>query len=955
MLKGASRRATIGLIAVLAASLSLTGRPAVRSGLAAPVGTTVQVWQTSQAGDRLTAKANLTFAADNGANLPTIEVNPTRYHQPIEGFGATFNEAGWYVMSGLSANARNAVMQQMFDPNIGAGFSLTRAPMGSDDFSLTEFTYDDLPSGTDFNMTQFSINPDLPYLIPYIQAAQQYGSFRIFGSPWTAPAWMKDNNALTNGGTVYPSSTDPRYYQALALYFEKYVQAYAAQGITVDSVNIQNEPQNPARFQSTLWTSAQQADFVANYLGPRFEASGIRTRIRIYEHNRDTWQYPKEVLDNAATAPYVAGVNFHNYECTFGPTYCMPGNLSLFNYSHPGYSLWMSEHTDVDVPNPADYLNGEKWGREIITDMRYGIGGWIYWNMVLDQNGGPVHPMSAAQDPLIMVNTATGQVHYLSKFWYLAHFARFVRPGAYRIGADGGQDFDGLSFVAFKNADGSEVVQVINASASSVQVKIRERGNIITPTLDAHSINTFKWSAPVNSYHVIAGGTDTWYAAAGDRFGPDAYYTGGTAGATAHIIGNTADDPLYQPERTGNFSYQFPVPSGRYQVTLGFAENTWNCGGCRTFNVSLEGAAVLSNFDIWSAAGGQYLAMNKSFTANVSDGNLEIQFTAVTGQAKVDFVAVTPLPDEGGVFTYSFTPGYVYAQDYNTGGEGYAYHFAVHSGSAFGYRTDAINLQSCTDQGCGYNLSWLSNGDWINYTVDVTASGRYDLDFRLASTVTDGQFSLDMDGVNIVPPTSVPRTGRAQAWTTVTVPGVHLTRGTHTFRFNVIAGGFNWRYMFFNKIHSLDTRPVKILAVWYAGGGEGKGYHETTPGSFFTSPYPGHYRPEAVDIEHSSENDWDVGSIANGEWLRYDYSLAAPATVTVTFRVATEWTGGRLHLALDGTTKQKTIGTVLNVPSTGGWQAWQDISETVTLPAGQHALYVVIDNGGFNLNAFTIQ
>jgi glucosylceramidase len=927
---------------------------------AAPIGTTVNRWQTSQAGDRLTAKANLTFAADDTSSLPAIQITPTRYYQAIDGFGGTFNEAGYVVLSTLSASAQSALLTQLFDPNSGAGFTLTRVPMGGDDFSCTdlnntcpEYTYDDLGSGTDFNLNQFSISRDTQRLVPYITAAKSHGSFRIFASPWSAPAWMKTNNSLHNGGSVISPSTNPAYYSAYALYFQKYVQAYAQQSIPIDFVSVQNEPQNAANYMSTSWASSDMATFVGSYLGPQFANNAVGARIRVYEHNRDTWQYPKQVLDNTATAPYVAGVDFHDYECTFGQTYCTADNVGLFNASHPGYSVWMGEHTDVGAPNPSDYLNGEKWGNWIVNDMNAGMGGYVYWNLILAQNGGPVEvPQSSYQDPLVDVNTSTGTVNYMPRFWYLGQFSKFVKPGAYRIGADGAQLYDGLNFTAFKNPDGSEAVVVVNSNGSSTQVKIREDGNVIEPTLDAHSVNTFKWSAPVNTYHVISGGSKGWNSIASDQYGPDAHFTGGGTATNVHSISGTADAPLYQPERNGNFSYAFPVPNGRFQVTLKFSENYWNCSNCRLFNVSVQGNQVLTNFDIYATAGGQYKALDKSYVANVTNGSLSLQFTTTKDNAKVDAIAISPLPAEGSAFKTIVGPGYVLAQDYNSGGSGYAYQFATSNGSDFSYRTDAINLERCSnDSPCGDDLGWLSTGDWVNYTVSVAVGSNYDIDFRVASPNTSGRLSLDVDGVNIVGSTSIPNTGGWQTWADVWASGVNLSPGMHTFKFHVVAGGFNLHYFFLKKTTRLDVLPITDEAEWYAGGGEGQGYHSLTTGNFFTNPYPGYYRPEDVSLEISSTHGYDIGDTQNGEWTRYDVWSPSQRSYTVTFAVASQFTTGQVRLDLDSV--GSTIGSTLSVPNTGGWETWQTISETVTLPAGTHALYVYIVNGGFNLNYVT--
>ncbi len=523
---------------------------------------------------------------------------------------------------------------------------------------------------------------------------------------------MKTNNSLVNGGSAIDPSTDARYYQAYALYFQKYVQAYAQNNIPIDFVVPQNEPGYPAPFGSTLWTSAQEANFVANYLGPQFQNNNVAARIRIFEWNRDQWTFPKQVLDNSATAPYVAGVDWHNYDClNSGPSAqgCMPDNVQLFNDSHPGYSMWMSEYTSINTAPHQNYLDGENWGNIIMTDVGNGEGGWIFWNMILDQNGGPFASASGPQDSLVEIDTSTSPpaVDYLPKFWYLAQFSTFVRPGAYRISADGGVANDGLRFLAFKNSDGSEVLVVMNTNGSAVQIKVREDGN-------------------------------------------------------------------------------------------------------------------------------------------------------------------------------------------------------------------------------------------------------YDLLFRVASLAGGGQLSLDMDGTGLVGTQSVPSTGGWENWTTVPAYGVILSQGVHTFTFHAVTEGFNLHDIFFKKVHRLDTLPTVIQAEWYAGGGEGEGYHDTTAGDESTKSYPGYYRAEDVDLEISSTGNYDVGHIDTGEWLRYDeYNPnSSSTTYTLTFSVASATGGGQIRVDLDSV--GNTIGATQSVPNTGGWQAWQNLSETITLPSGTHAVYFYLPAGGFNLDYFQL-
>lgn len=949
---------------LVAASLAFAAAPAS----AAP---TVKNWQTSQSGDRLTAKSDLSFSTD--ISTPDIVVDPTQQYQAIDGFGGAFNESGWIVLNrgNVTAAQRNDVLDKLFNPTTGAGFSLTRTAMGSNDFSPTHYSYSDLASGTDFPQSGFSVAHDEATLIPYIKAAQAHGSFRIMASPWTAPGWMKDNNSLIGGGSLISPSVDPRYYQAYATYFAKYVQAYAAEGITINDVSIQNEPLNPAKFESTVYTPAQMGDFIGNYLGPTFAANGIGARIRGYEHNRDTWTFPVDMLNVASALPYVSGINFHPYECDFGQVYCSTPNLGLFNQAKPGYSTWMSEHTDLGIPDATDYAGDERWGSEIVDEMLAGEGGYIYWNMILDQTGGPFSSLSDAQEPLVIVDTsgASAAVKYMPKYYQLAQFSKFVKPGAFRIGTSGGANDDGIKSVAFKNPDGSEVLVVVNTSGSTKTIKVGENGSTFSRTVAAHSTNTFTWTAPVNTYHVIAGSTGTWGAVNGDDYAADAGFTGGGTAVNTNAIGGTADDPLYQSERNGtNFSYAFAVPSGRYRVTLKLSENFHTAAGQRVFNVAAEGATMIANLDIFSAAGGRYKALDRSFELGVTDGTLNLAFTSSVDLAKVDAIAITPIPSTGSQFASTVTdgvptgfstgtgtiPGYVFAQDYNTGAEGVGYHFSTSGGTAAGYRSDATHLENCTgDTYCGQNIGWLADGDWLNYTSTVNVSGPYDLHVRVASNVAGGTFSIDMDGRPWVASQSVPNTGGTQTWQSVNIDGVNIPLGKHTFTFRVGKGGFNFHAMEFSKIFTLNpSGSTKIEAEWYAAGGEGSGSHDVTSGSSFTAPYRGHLRGGDTDLDISSSGTFNIGNTENGEWMRYVVFNPTAKTYNISLSAATTFTTGQVRYDLDSI--GNTVGAVTAVPATVGWQTYGNVNTSVTIPAGYHSLYVYVVNGGFNIDSLVI-
>ncbi|HEY3558679.1 MAG TPA: carbohydrate-binding protein [Kribbella sp.] len=969
------------LVVTLSAALSLTGTALASAELAdravaSAAGTSVSVVSTSLGGDRLTPKSAASFAPLSGQ--PDIRVDSSRQFQAIDGFGATFNEAGWDTLTKptVSAAQRDDVMTKLFSPTAGAGFTIARTPMGSSDFALTHYSYDETPG--DFSLSNFSVAHDDQYLVPYIQAAQSKGSLRLMASPWTAPSWMKANNSLLGrpgDPKLIEPSTDPRYYQAYADYFAKYVAAYKARGINVTDVSVQNEPENPAAFEATTYNEDQMKAFVGDYLGPAFAASGTQARIRVYEHNQDHWWYPAHVLADPEVKQYAAGADFHPYECDFGQEYCADGNLGLFHQAAPGYSSWMSEHTDLGQAEPDNYIRDEKWGREIARQANNGQAAYIYWNMVLDQNGGPVTDLSAPQEPLVEVDTSTtpATISYLPKYYQLAQFSKFVKPGAHRIGAEGGATGDTVTQTAFENPDGSRVLVVVN-SGPPHSLSVGEGANGFQATIAEHSTTTFTWSAAKDSYSIDAGSSTTWNDVAGEHFTADSGFSGGKVKSTSSPIAGTADDKLYQTTRDGIFCYTLPVPSGRYRVTLLLSDNTSTAAGQRVFNVSAEGATRLTSVDPYALAGGGKTATSKSFDLAVTDGALDLSTIAVAGQPTIAGVRVQPLSSTGDQHVSSVAggvpagytvnsgvlPGTVFAQDYNEGGQGVGYQIAAPQATTSTYRPDATNIIDTTDTtyGGGQGIGGLSNGDRLNYTVKVVAGGNYDVRARLASNVATGKFQVLVDGVS-VGTVNVPNTNGV--WTSVPLYGAQIPAGVHTLTFVVVANGFDFRYLVVSRVNALAGGAV-IEAEDFGAGGEGVGYHDNTAGNSNTTydgnQLSGYYRGGDVDLELSSAEtsqpeNFDVGSTDDGEWLRYDVYAATGGDFDISARVASQFTSGKIVYALDSLTNVISPQT-LTVPNTNGWQTWISETQRVTIPTGPHALYVKVQQGGFNFDRITV-
>ena len=303
-------------------------------------------------------------------------------------------------------------------------------------------------------------------------------------------------------------------------------------------------------------------------------------------------------------------------------------------------------------------------------------------------------------------------------------------------------------------------------------------------------------------------------------------------------------------------------------------------------------------------------------------------------------------------------PGTVQAENYDTGGQGVAYDVTSTNGSANSYRSDGVDLEATTDTGGGYDLGWTAKGQWFKYTVSAAAAGTYTVTFRVAapSAVSDALHISNSSGTNLSGSVNIPATGGWQNWTNVTAK-VTLAAGEQTLTVNQDNAGWNVNYLAFTSSSGEGPYggtpaavPGTVQAENYDTGGQGVGYNVTSTNGSANS-----YRPDGVDLETTTDTGggYDLGWTATGQWFRYTVNVASAGSYTVSFRVAApNAVTDAFHLS--NSSGSNLTGSV-NVPATGGYQAWTNVTATVTLPAGQQTLTLDQDGGGWNLNymAFT--
>jgi glucosylceramidase len=402
----------------------------------------------------------LTDAADAKADVTVDDLSTA---QTWEGFGGSFNEMGWNVLSMLSPSDRDMAIRLLYGDD-GARFTFGRIPIGASDYAMDRYTLDETPGDT--SLADFSIARDTQALIPFIKAAQAVkANIRFWASPWTPPTWMKlgpfspgDAVSAFDGGKM---KDDDATMQSFAQYLVDFVQAYAQQGISIETISPQNEPSYTGNYPTCGWSPATYTKLVGQYLGPAVASAGLATKIMLGTFNGGD-------SDPAIVSSVMADVTARGYIKVLGFQWGMQSrvrrarsyNLPIWQTEHKcGNYPWAKPFDANRAPNDQAYAV-ESWG--LIRDwIKAGVTAYRAWNMVLDTVGVGIDTTRVwPQDALLTVDTSTKTLNITPTYYVFRHFSQFVATGARVIATSGGDS------VAFKNPDGSIVVVMYNAGAA---------------------------------------------------------------------------------------------------------------------------------------------------------------------------------------------------------------------------------------------------------------------------------------------------------------------------------------------------------------------------------------------------------------------------------------------------------------------------------------------------------
>lgn len=464
----------------------------------------VEVFETSAGGHKLTRVSRFPEHADS----VTIRLMPEQRFQTITGFGGSFTESSAWLLNQLSPENRDSILHAYFG-NDGARYSLTRTHINSCDFSLSNYSY--APVSGDRKLEHFSIDEDRDDIIPMIKDAMAISEdgFKIISSPWTAPPWMKDNHDWVGGKLL------PKYYDTWALFFSKYIRAYANEGIDIWGVTVENEPLgNGNNWESMHYTPQEMADFVKNHLGPQLKSDEHQTKILAYDQNRgeELIHWAETIYGDKAAAKYLDGFAIHWYASTYD---WFPKSLNITHDLAPEKHLietegcvdaevphwnddawyWSKEATDWGwdwAPEDQKYLHPKyvpvfRYARDMIGCLNNWVDGWVDWNMVLDRQGGPNWFENWCVAPVI-VDPEQDEVYFTPLYYTMAQFSRYIRPGAKRIAFE--NTSDKLMVTAAQNPDDSIVVMVLNMGNQAKDFRVVLNDKTAMISISARALQT---------------------------------------------------------------------------------------------------------------------------------------------------------------------------------------------------------------------------------------------------------------------------------------------------------------------------------------------------------------------------------------------------------------------------------------------------------------------------------
>jgi glucosylceramidase len=437
----------------------------------------VNVWTTNADKSLLLSKQSVLLKSGKITNnFSVIDINTEARYQTIDGFGFTLTGGSAYLINQMDQQAQSNLLMELFgNASSSIGISYLRISIGASDLSNKVFSYNDLPLGkTDTAMQYFSLAADTLHLIPVLKKIIAINPrIKILGTPWSAPIWMKSTNSSIGGNLL------TKYYAAYAKYIVKYIQQMQQQGIQLDAMTVQNEPQHGGNNPSMIMSALEQTNFIKNNLGPQLKLAALPTKIIIWDHNCNNPEYPITILNDSLAKKYINGSAFHLYEGDIA-------TLSTVHNAHPDKAIYFTEQWTGKNGNFKDDF-GWHIKNVIIGSMRNHSKVALEWNLANDSAYGP-HTVGGCTECkgalTITGSTVTKNVAY----YIIAHASKFIPTGSVRIGSEIVAD---LFSVAFITPKGKKIIIVLNNRSTNASFNIRWKDKWMNASLNPGAVSTF--------------------------------------------------------------------------------------------------------------------------------------------------------------------------------------------------------------------------------------------------------------------------------------------------------------------------------------------------------------------------------------------------------------------------------------------------------------------------------
>ena len=446
---------------------------------------------------------------------PVLTITGSEQGHAIKAWGTCFNELDLDALELLKPEEQEEVMRRLFDPNGDLKFTRGRLTMNANDYSRAWYSCDTVAG--DFALKYFNIEHDKVNVIRLIKKAQKYQPHMTFWvSPWSPPAWMKINQdypvmssqwnkqpkekdyLLFGGGKVdetevmlagqqkglFPKRLatqnyfiqEPRYLQAYADMFCKFIDLYAAENIPIDMVMYQNEAYSYTAYPGCAWTAEGTLRFNRDYLIPTIQKKHPEVEVNIGTLNTNRYTYVTKFIDGLKDQVKAIGLQWEGRQIIDSLRQRYP-NLRFIS-------------TESECGNGSmDWRAGEHTFHLLADYIGHGCDEYFIWNFILCDNGRS--PWGWKQNALVQVKSANRMMRYTPEFYAVKHFSNLVPPGSRMQGYVPREQTKGMPVIVFQRPDNKYVVIVGNQTNEQRTVSVMLGKKYLNMTLPAHSFHTY--------------------------------------------------------------------------------------------------------------------------------------------------------------------------------------------------------------------------------------------------------------------------------------------------------------------------------------------------------------------------------------------------------------------------------------------------------------------------------